>query len=143
MRKVNSLRYSPLNIFNIGSKNDYEALKGHSLFRGVQFSNLHEQIPPVIEIASPHKRKSYDYESTSVGTSASNNRKHFNSDDLSRSNSRGEKTVDYTSDKGIRVIISGLVLKKCGWWFYRPRQLILNSKPKLVYYDPDSNQLKV
>jgi len=33
-------------------------------------------------------------------------------------------------------------LKKCGWLFYKPRQLILNSKPKLVYYDPDTNQLK-
>jgi len=125
-----------------GFKNDYETLKSHSLFKGIDFANLHEQKPPVVEIASPHKRKSYDFDPVTVNTLSSNNRKHFHSDDLSRVETKIGKSVDLTSDKSIRVIISGLVLKKCGWFFYKPRQLILNSKPKLVYYDPDSNQLR-
>lgn len=68
------------------------------------------------------------------------NRKHYNSDDLTQAE---QKPIDLVSEKSVRVILSGLVLKKCGWLFYKPRQLILNSKPKLVYYDPDTNQLKV
>ena len=47
------------------------------------------------------------------------------------------------SSNQIRVILSGLVNKKCGWLFYKPRQLILTDVPKLVYYDPANNALKV
>ena len=99
----------------------------------------------MIEIASPHKtRRSHDFEPNGLPTNPQQARKHFHSDDLSSEPKevKDPKTVEFPSDKAIRVILSGLVLKKTGWLFYRPRQLILNSKPRLVYYDPDSNQLK-
>jgi len=34
------------------------------------------------------------------------------------------------------------VLKKCGWLFYKPRQLILTAAPSLKYYDPETNKIK-
>lgn len=101
------------------------------------------------EIASPHKmRRSHDFEPNGLASNPQQARKHFHSDDLSTEPKevvkevKESKTVEFPNDKAIRVILSGLVLKKTGWLFYRPRQLILNSKPRLVYYDPDSNQLK-
>jgi len=126
-----------------GSANDYETLKKHSLFRNINFDKIHEQKPPVVEIASPHKRKSHDPDpnNLSAGTNQQG-RKHCHSEDLTKNDQKANnKVFDFQSDK-VRVILSGLVLKKCGWLFFKPRQLILNSKPRLVYYDPDSNQLK-
>ena len=42
-----------------------------------------------------------------------------------------------------KILLTGLVLKKCGWIFYKPRQLILKDNHRLLYYDPQSNKLKV
>lgn len=41
------------------------------------------------------------------------------------------------------ILMTGLVMKKCGWVFYKPRQLILKDNKKLLYYDPQTNKLKV
>jgi 3-phosphoinositide dependent protein kinase-1 len=127
------------------SGNGYDALKGHPLFKNIDFSTLNEQKPPVIEIASPHKKKSQDIQSTgnsNVGIGMQNNRK-VNSEDLTKpSPAKTGQAFNFQMENQVKPIISGLVLKKCGWLFYKPRQLILNNKPRLVYYDPDSNQLK-
>lgn len=42
-----------------------------------------------------------------------------------------------------KILLTGLVLKKCGWIFYKPRQLILKDNHRLLYYDPQTNKLKV
>jgi len=121
-------------------------LKGHPLFKNTDFATLNEQKPPVIEIASPHKKKSHDIHSngnSNVGIGTHNNRK-VNSEDLTKpSPAKTGQAFNFQAENQTKVILSGLVLKKCGWLFYKPRQLILNNKPRLVYYDPDSNQLKV
>ena len=141
-----SLKEGFLNIPHIDSGNGYEALKGHPLFKNTDFATLNEQKPPVIEIASPHKKKSHDLQSagnSNVGMQNSVNRK-VNSEDLTKpSPAKTGQAFTFQTDNQVKVILSGLVLKKCGWLFYKPRQLILNNKPRLVYYDPDTNQLKV
>ncbi len=42
-----------------------------------------------------------------------------------------------------KILLTGLVLKKCGWIFYKPRQLIIKDNHRLLYYDPQTNKLKV
>jgi len=37
----------------LGSERDYEGLKAHPFFEGVDFNNLHHQEPPKHDIASP------------------------------------------------------------------------------------------
>ncbi len=96
----------------------------------------------MIEIASPHKRKSHDSEPRNLKANLNVNRKHCHSEDLSQPEPKTDKVYDFQSDNA-KVILSGLVMKKCGWFFFKTRQLMLNSKPRLVYYDPETSQLKV
>ena len=42
-----------------------------------------------------------------------------------------------------KVILTGLVQKRCGWVFYKPRQLVLTDILRLYYFDPQTNELKV
>ena len=39
--------------------------------------------------------------------------------------------------------LSGIVIKKCGWFLWRKRLLRLTEKPSITYYDPVKNELKV
>jgi hypothetical protein len=50
---------------------------------------------------------------------------------------------EQTSEELGKIIMTGLVMKKCGWVFYKPRQLILKDNYTLLYYDPQTNLLKV
>lgn len=128
----------------IGSDNDYQTLKSSSLFKNVDFEKIFQEKPPVAEINSPHKRRTNvsPFQKTPDYGGLSQGKIHSNSDDLTQNENKNDKSFNFSADKD-RVILSGLVLKKCGWFFFKPRQLILNSKPRLVYYDPDSNQLRV
>jgi hypothetical protein len=115
-----------------GSENDYTILKNHSLFKDFDWTKLSEMKPPIFEIVGPKKKKT-----TLEGEKA---------EKLEAKKSNGDvevKQVPSIIDKNITIILSGLVDKKCGWIFYKPRQLILNSKPRLMYYDPNTNQLRV
>lgn len=43
--------------FLVGSDNDFRALKQHKFFTGVDFSNLLNTKPPLLEVISPYKKK--------------------------------------------------------------------------------------
>jgi len=115
-------------------------LKGHPLYKNVDFSTLNEQKPPVIEIASPHKKKSHDI----TGSAIHQPNRKVNSEDLSKpSPVKTSQAFNFQSENKVKNILSGLVQKKGGWFFYNTRQLILTTKPKLMYFDPNTSQLKV
>ena len=130
-------------------------MKAHPLFNGVNFALLHKQKAPLVDIVSPYKQKSQPYATfEELAQRHMPTRKHFLSDDLQNL----EK--EHTEPKQIKVepqkvsvethvteenqeIMSGLVSKKCGWLFFRTRFLVLNNKPSLSYFDPDTKQFKV
>ena len=123
-------------------------MKAHPLFKGIDFATLAEQKAPISEIPSPHNKKgttSFHVEPEVA------HRKYKLSDDFSDRTKKPEPEVVVQSpskiptiiDKNVTIVLSGLVDKKCGWLFFKPRQLILNSKPRLMYYDPETNQLRV
>lgn len=98
---------------------------------------MHSQRAPVYEVHSPHKKNR-----NSSAEEDSFPKKKMSANDLY------DKVEKLPLEQPIKkntpvIIISGLVLKKCGWFFYRARQLILNSKPSLLYFDPETNIKKV
>lgn len=138
------------NLMTLGSANDVTALKAHPLFTGIDFAKLHKAKAPMAEIVSPHRQRdqfaTFPSPIEDPIQKLVPNRKHFLSEDLQTLEEKTGKTPapsTSTAEVKERIILSGLVLKKCGWLFFRPRQLVLNSKPRLVYYDPETNQLKV
>jgi 3-phosphoinositide dependent protein kinase-1 len=121
-----------------GSENDYEALKSHPLFKGIDFTRLHEQKPPVNEVVSPHKKKKGSFREENTAAS-----EPVKKESTAGAGVGGGSNCPPIIDRNITITLSGLVEKKCGWvFYYKPRQLILNSKPRLMYYDPETNQLK-
>ena len=42
-----------------------------------------------------------------------------------------------------KVLLTGLAMKKYGWLFYQPILLVLKDNKQLIYYDPETNKLKV
>lgn len=42
-----------------------------------------------------------------------------------------------------KILKEGNLLKKCGWFFYRERRLILTNQPRLSYYSVKKNEYKV
>lgn len=42
-----------------------------------------------------------------------------------------------------KILLTGLAMKKYGWLFYQPILLVLKDNKQLIYYDPETNKLKV
>jgi len=114
-----------------GSSNDYAALKKHPLFEGIDFDSIHLMTPPAFDIQSPFRKKKTQKEGTPEQKPA------FDTVETPK-----QEIPEPEERKEIKLMLSGLVLKKCGWLFYKPRQLILTDAPKLVYYDPATNMQK-
>lgn len=121
---------------DIGSENDYSKLKAHPLFEGINWENLHSQQAPPLEVLSPHKRKKSSHSDEELFL-----KKKLSASELY--DKVENAPVEQLKKSSTYIILSGVVLKKCGWFFYKPRQLILNNKPQLLYYDPDTNIKKV
>eukprot|EP00357_Protocruzia_adherens_P011800 CAMPEP_0115010450 /NCGR_PEP_ID=MMETSP0216-20121206/23326_1 /TAXON_ID=223996 /ORGANISM="Protocruzia adherens, Strain Boccale" /LENGTH=469 /DNA_ID=CAMNT_0002378673 /DNA_START=165 /DNA_END=1574 /DNA_ORIENTATION=- len=124
-----------------GTELDFEHLKKHPFFEEIDFNDLHEQEPPNLPvILSPFK----NLEDSSGSGDAD--------DMVLRSESRSSSAMFDDDDDGEReireseisddILKSGLVQKKCGWFFYKERLLTLRSKPRLLYYDPEKKALK-
>jgi len=116
-----------------GSSNDYSALKKHPLFEGIDFDSIHLITPPAFDIQSPFRKKKPQKE----GNTEEKPEQALEFDETPK-----QEIPEPEERKEIKLMLSGLVLKKCGWLFYKPRQLILTDAPKLVYYDPATNMQK-
>lgn len=106
-------------------------MKSHEFFKDIDFTALDKEDPPIAPITSVFKAgnntmSTDDFEEESFSLS-----KHI-SDEVSIN-----KPI---SPSGI--VMTGLVLKKCGWIFYRPRQLIIYDTPRILYYCPQTSVLK-
>ena len=126
-------------------------MKSHPLFEGINFKNLYNVSPPAVDIHSPFRKKKPQNQSLIQESFAEEiedleleqQMKLSLSRDLLSEQKRSIESIQNSSSNQIRVILSGLVNKKCGWLFYKPRQLILTDTPKLIYYDPTNNSIKV
>ena len=126
----------------IGSPNDFEALKAHPLFAGIDFANLHQMKPPIYDISSPYKKKrnaSGDEDDLIMKQMYNYNLM----DRVEKAEKKAEATKQQQQQPSIQIILSGLVLMKDGWFFYKARKLVFTNEPKLCYFDPETGLKKV
>lgn len=133
----------------IGSSNDFTALKSHTFFEGICFETLSSQEAPKMSATKTFK-KQISKEISNQNSLITNSSIYDEGGlDLIK-NLPKIKTDQELETMGVgaslsegKILLTGLVLKKCGWVFYKPRQLILKDSHKLFYYDPQTNKLKV
>lgn len=134
-----------------GSENDFAALKAHKFFEGVNFEALSSQEAPVLptsnllnkltpKTASPQNSMKQAKTMYDDGLDLIKNVSNVKSDPEKLINEAMGLSASLSDGK---ILLTGLVLKKCGWIFYKPRQLILKDNHRLLYYDPQTNKLKV
>jgi hypothetical protein len=139
--------------------NDFSALKAHPFFSEVDFSTLSTTPPPFFpSILSPFKPKdSVDFDNLNPYKTDFSSNNNFMDSPENAENGRLKKSsisavntqlqaesplLSKKIDDG-KVTYTGLVLKKCGWLFYKPRQVVVKDSGWLYYYDPETNMLKV
>lgn len=124
-----------------GSPNDYAALKAHPYFEGIIFDTIFEQESVMLKWLASIKRASVEEIPGEAIQDQFEKMKRVDQD--------GKTTIeDFVSeatstDKDYKVLLTGQVDKKSPYLFYQLRQLVLTDEPKLKYYDPEKNQLKV
>jgi len=106
-----------------GKCNDFESLKKHEFFKGVDFEKVGKMEPPNIDVLK-----------TNV----------FFKQNTIKSNKKEKCVYSESSKKGeLQVVKEGVVKKKSPWFHYNTRKLILyNNTPKLEYLDMNKNTVK-
>ena len=108
-------------------------MKAHPFFAGIDWENLQKTEPPKHAIISPFKKETPE--------SAFEFKVELGLVEPGTTNVIGEKIKKENSDEHHthtgepKLIMSGVILKKCGWLFYKERKLELyDNPPKLKYY---------
>lgn len=141
-----------------GSSNDFTALKTHPFFSSINFETLQSQEAPYFDYTSPYKKVETSERSMELNvdlgliegfTVNTNGLSGYKETSPSRSPARsplgkpphkGSHDLTWSDPK---LILSGVLLKKCGWIFYKPRSIELYEPPRILYYDPEDHSLKV
>lgn len=123
-------------------------MKAHKFFEGISFEDIHLKEAPVLPTAQlvkkmPNKNAPPQNSKTMYDDSEMDLIKN-----VSNLKADPEKLLQESMGLSVslsegKILLTGLVLKKCGWIFYKPRQLILKDNHRLLYYDPQTNKLKV
>ena len=108
-----------------GSNLSYKDLKQHRFFKEVKFDEVFKIKPNIpLEIMDKPKIEKKPSEGSEDDPGDSSD-EDFSSENSNKSSTNENKLVK-----------EGIVLKKCGWIFYKQRKLKLTSKPSLSYYEP-------
>jgi hypothetical protein len=123
-----------------------EALKSHPFFSGIDLANIYDSKPPIYDISSPYKKK----RANSGGDEdefLTSQVYGFNLMDKVEAQTEKKpsppKQQQQQTTPTLQIILSGMVLMKDGWFFYKTRKLVLNNQPRLTFFDPDNGILKV
>ena len=122
-----------------GSEYDIAHLKSHPFFKGINWDNLHNLVPPNSDTFDHLMNKKKDNDKNNINskdnknTNELGNNKTKKADEKSNDNKEKEKEV---------VLRQGYLDKKSPWLHYNKRKVILYSTPKLVYIDPSNKKIK-
>lgn len=128
-----------------GSDHDYTALKSHPFFAGINFETLPTMTPPkmpgppvgsIVETDSPSHL--IDPRASEILKEIEDKHYHHDQDDrLLATHLKNEK------EKASHLVISGILLKKCGWIFYKPRRVfVYKDPPRLIYFGVEDNEFR-
>eukprot|EP01017_Pseudomicrothorax_dubius_P050048 TRINITY_DN9408_c0_g2_i3.p1 TRINITY_DN9408_c0_g2~~TRINITY_DN9408_c0_g2_i3.p1 ORF type:complete len:325 (-),score=28.74 TRINITY_DN9408_c0_g2_i3:161-1135(-) len=112
----------------LGTANDFNKLKQHSFFQNIDFDNLDKAEAPSKQIYSPFRNQI----STCEKEPSSPAEVTFSS------NLHGAKSQDNLKQDSQKVVLSGTISKKCGWFFYHPRTIVLYKDGSLECEEPDA-----
>eukprot|EP01016_Furgasonia_blochmanni_P055827 TRINITY_DN9404_c0_g1_i7.p1 TRINITY_DN9404_c0_g1~~TRINITY_DN9404_c0_g1_i7.p1 ORF type:complete len:557 (-),score=52.58 TRINITY_DN9404_c0_g1_i7:651-2321(-) len=147
-----------------GTANDYAALKRHPFFAGIDFENIHNERAPINEIPSPYRQRGpahdeldFEYSHLRAEQDADVNNSRFSTkliktDDSEADAGEGEMrritSLIQPSKKKYSILLSDMVNKAQWKWMgvfsiYRPRKLVLTDMPRLLYFEPQTNELLV
>lgn len=116
-----------------GTENDFEHLKSHPYFNGINFSTLTTSVVPNSFSFKSLINKGNENEAESCRSSVNSNN---NSSFLKKEST--EKKVERPE----KILMEGTLEKKSPWFHYNTRKVILYSTPKLEYIDPEKGTVK-
>ena len=120
-----------------GSEYDIAHLKNHPYFKGIDWENLHNIVPPNSDsFDCLMNKKSVNNKGASNSTENKNTNESGNG-----KTKKNEETNGENNEQSV-ILRQGYLNKKSPWLHYNKRKVILYSTPKLVYIDPSSNKIK-
>ena len=125
-----------------GSEYDIKHLKEHPYFKGINWDNLHNMVPPNSDKFDYLMSKKSSSGNASGGANTS--LKQTNTSDLGIAKNKSSDEINNNggNDDQAQVLRKGYLEKKSPWLHYNKRKVILYSTPKLVYIDPSNNKIK-
>ncbi len=119
-----------------GTEYDIAHLKSHPYFKGIEWDNLHNLIPP--------NSDTFDYLMSKKNDNKNNNNSLNQKNSIDRESIKSKKTEEFNNESNEQAVIlrQGYLDKKSPWLHYNKRKVILYSTPKLVYIDPSNNKVK-
>ena len=140
MNRIN--KENKLIFINKESEFSYDALKSHPFFKGIDFNNLKDQEAPDIELPKDRAEKMKElgkgFDKIAIDSIENQTNEESRMSDID--DNEINPSSNFSQGK---VLLTGLVQKRCGWVFYKPRQLILKDTLKIFYFDAQTNELKV
>ena len=121
-----------------GSPNDISALKSHEFFKGIDFNNITSISPKLDPLIIEELRRGREIDNIEERSKTMGSSTMESQDSPIGKYSLGGKTLG--SEK---IIKEGIVKKKCGWFLYYERRLILTVQPRLCYYVPKTDEYRV
>lgn len=127
----------------LGSKNDYNALKGHPFFKGVSFDTIFDEESPILSLMTPRKQV-FRTDDPTADMFLLQPKK---SENLPSKQDSSTSILDFLSREALakehKILLAGEVDKKSPYMLYQLRQLVLTDEPRLKYIDPLTNEYKV
>ena len=120
-----------------GSEYDIAHLKSHPFFKGINWDNLHNLVPPNSDTFDHLMNKKKDNDKNNI-----NSKDNKNTNELG--NNKTKKADEKSNDNKEKEVVlrQGYLDKKSPWLHYNKRKVILYSTPKLVYIDPSNKKIK-
>ena len=128
---------------DLGSEYDILHLKNHPYFNGINWDNLHNLTPPFIENFSFEYKASNKNNAKNETIQNNNSIKSDYGVRMSMPLVNSNYYIKSDNSKGqVTILRKGYLSKKSPWLHYNKRKIVLDSTPKLIYIDPETNKIK-
>lgn len=152
-----------LHFFRSGEPNDYDALKAHPFFAGINFENLMNTKPPIADSKYSFKSKmvieelpvefAFAKARAIEKAQAAENTKEVNLAETQEKSAHQSSLSPGKSDQSPKslkafgtgnTILQGQIAKRQPYFFYyQTRILILSDEPRLYYKKPETGEIRV